>query len=302
MIAETAVSMLPWPEIITTGRSGCSLLDDVEQLQAVEPAALQPDVEEDEVRPARVRWRRARRRCRARCACRSPRPAGCRRPVRGCRLRRRRSECRTPCSARSCLLSCECSWQSTVGVAAATGSAAKRSRIQAPRAPGDLVRRRRAVRCRRRAPRGSCRRWRGRGRCPSRASSRRARAAGCGSPSAGRCRCRSTSMTMSSPSRAALTPMRPRAELVRRHGGDRLGRVLDDVGERLRDQPAVEVRRHRVFRQIRPRCRCRGGRPASGTRPGARCRRRPRRRSPASACARSARTRRPCAGCRRPGG
>ena len=37
------------------------------------------------------------------------------------------------------------------------------------------------------------------------------------------------------------------AELGRRHRGDRLGRVLDDVGERLRDQPAVEARRHRVF-------------------------------------------------------
>ena len=37
------------------------------------------------------------------------------------------------------------------------------------------------------------------------------------------------------------------AELVRRHGGDRLGGVLDQVGERLRDQPAVEARRHRVL-------------------------------------------------------
>ena len=45
--------MLPWPEIITTGSSGCSRLDAVEQLQPVEPAALQPDVEEQQVRPAR---------------------------------------------------------------------------------------------------------------------------------------------------------------------------------------------------------------------------------------------------------
>ena len=69
---------------------GMLLLDGVEQLQPVEPAALQPDVEEHQVRPARRDRARARRRCRARCACRSLRPAGCRRPVRGCRLRRRR--------------------------------------------------------------------------------------------------------------------------------------------------------------------------------------------------------------------
>ena len=53
-MADTAVSMLPWPEIITTGRSGCCCLHDVEHLQPVEPAALQPDVEEDQVRPARL--------------------------------------------------------------------------------------------------------------------------------------------------------------------------------------------------------------------------------------------------------
>ncbi len=52
MIAETAVSMLPWPEIMTTGRSGLLDLDLVEQRQPVEPAALQPDVEEDQRRPA----------------------------------------------------------------------------------------------------------------------------------------------------------------------------------------------------------------------------------------------------------
>jgi hypothetical protein len=44
--------MLPWPEIITTGRSGCIVLDLVEQLQAVEPRALQPDVEEHQARHA----------------------------------------------------------------------------------------------------------------------------------------------------------------------------------------------------------------------------------------------------------
>ena len=52
-MAETAVSILPWPEIITIGSSGCSCLSAVEQLQAVEPAALQPDVEEHEIGPAR---------------------------------------------------------------------------------------------------------------------------------------------------------------------------------------------------------------------------------------------------------
>ena len=47
---------------------GMLLLDGVEQLQAVELAALQPDVEEDEVRPARGDRATAHRRCCARCA------------------------------------------------------------------------------------------------------------------------------------------------------------------------------------------------------------------------------------------
>src|SRR6185312_1323720 len=46
-------------------------------------------------------------------------------------------------------------------------------------------------------------------------------------------------------------PDRTLAELGRRHGGDRLARVLDDVGQRLRDQPPVELRAHRVFRHLR---------------------------------------------------
>ena len=50
-MAVTAVSMLPWPEMITTGRSGCSFLMAGEHLEAVEAAALQPDVEDDQVRP-----------------------------------------------------------------------------------------------------------------------------------------------------------------------------------------------------------------------------------------------------------
>ena len=37
------------------------------------------------------------------------------------------------------------------------------------------------------------------------------------------------------------------AALRRRHRADRLGGVLDDVGQRLRDQPAIEPRRHRVL-------------------------------------------------------
>ncbi len=44
---------------------GMLLLERVEQLQPVEPAALQPDVEEDQVRPARSPHVPARRRCRA---------------------------------------------------------------------------------------------------------------------------------------------------------------------------------------------------------------------------------------------
>src|SRR5262249_61565502 len=40
------------------------------------------------------------------------------------------------------------------------------------------------------------------------------------------------------------------AELGRRNGGNGFGRVLDDVGEALRDQPAVELRRHRVPRGL----------------------------------------------------
>ena len=41
-----------------------------------------------------------------------------------------------------------------------------------------------------------------------------------------------------------------RAPRVGRHGGDRLGGVLDDVGERLRDQAAVELRRHRILGEL----------------------------------------------------
>ena len=68
------------------------------------------------------------------------------------------------------------------------------------------------------------------------------------------------------------------AELGRRHGGDRLGGVLDDVGERLRDQPAVEARRHRVFGKLELEIDVGIADAHAGTRPAARCRRRPRRR------------------------
>ena len=166
---------------------GMFLLERVEQLQAVEPAALQPDVEKNQVGPARddrgQRVVAVARGARAR----SPRPAGCRRPVRGYRLRRRRSGFRMPWSRLLALLASIALGRRS----AATGSAAKRKRIQAPRSPGDLFRRIVQLDARRHALRECARRWRGRGRCPSRASSRRARAAGCGFPSAGRCRCRS---------------------------------------------------------------------------------------------------------------
>ena len=77
---------------------GMLRLDEIEHLQAVEPAALEPDVEEDEMRAPRPRSRRApRRRCR-RCGCGGPRPRGCPPRARGCRPRRRRSGCRRSCA------------------------------------------------------------------------------------------------------------------------------------------------------------------------------------------------------------
>ena len=59
-----------------------------------------------------------------------------------------------------------------------------------------------------------------------------------------------TSITMSSSSRAAMTSIRPLPELLRRHLLDRFGGVLDDVGQRLRDQPPVELRAHRILLDI----------------------------------------------------
>ena len=57
-------------------------------------------------------------------------------------------------------------------------------------------------------------------------------------------------MTISAPSRAANTRIDALAELVGRHRGNRFGRVLDDIGERLRDQAPVEPRRHRILGNI----------------------------------------------------
>jgi hypothetical protein len=52
LMAETAVSMLPWPDIITTGQYRGAGLDLVQQRQTVELAALHPDIEEDQPRGA----------------------------------------------------------------------------------------------------------------------------------------------------------------------------------------------------------------------------------------------------------
>ena len=53
-MAVTAVSMLPWPEIITTGTLACCCLSDFQQLQPVELRALHPDVEQHQMRPPRL--------------------------------------------------------------------------------------------------------------------------------------------------------------------------------------------------------------------------------------------------------
>ena len=40
-------------------------------------------------------------------------------------------------------------------------------------------------------------------------------------------------------------------EFLRRHGRDGFGGVLDDVGQPLRNQTAVEIGRHRIFGDVR---------------------------------------------------
>ena len=233
----------------------------------------------------RDRPRPARRRCCARCGYRSLRPAGFRRPARGYRLRRRRSGYRMPLLCRR--------WLSVIRLPARssairgrgrTASALKRNCIQAPRAPGILSAASRSSSCRR-APRESGRRSRARGRYPFRASSRRARADARGFPSAGRCHCRrrrsrcrrprarrrdaaaadSAGGTAATASVAFLMMLVSACEISRRSKRAGIG-----LGEQLGLDIDVGCRR------------------ASGTRPGARCRRRPRRRLPAWACGRSA--------------
>ena len=50
-MAETAVSTLPWPEIITTGMSGCWLWNTSSSCSPSRRAALHPDIEEHQARP-----------------------------------------------------------------------------------------------------------------------------------------------------------------------------------------------------------------------------------------------------------
>ena len=52
-MAATAVSILPWPEIITTGRSGCWPFAASSSCRPSSAAALQPDIEKDEIGAAR---------------------------------------------------------------------------------------------------------------------------------------------------------------------------------------------------------------------------------------------------------
>ena len=151
---------------------GVRLLDDVEHLQAVEAAALQPDVEDDELRPALLDRLQGLVANRAPGACGDRRPAGCRRPSRGCPPRRRRSGCRMPSVAPSLVGN-----HAPPSAAAAAGSSRDDVCRPAPCSPaarcGSARRacgrapaaRPPATACRRAAPRSSAR-WRGRGRCP----------------------------------------------------------------------------------------------------------------------------------------
>lgn len=51
-MADTAVSMVPCPEIMTTGTQGMLGLDGFKHLKAVDAAALQPDIEDHHGRHA----------------------------------------------------------------------------------------------------------------------------------------------------------------------------------------------------------------------------------------------------------
>ena len=131
-------------------------------------------------------------------------------------------------------------------------------------------------------------------RCPSRAWSRRARAGARGFPSAVRCHCRSRRSRPPCRRGARETAMRPRPSSA---GGTA---PIASVAFLMMLVSACEISRRSkragidLRRQLDLEIDVRHGRRASGRRPGARCRRDPRRRSPASACARSGRTRRPC--------
>ena len=75
---------------------GVLLLDDIEEIEAVELRAHQPDVEDDERRPTLPRLQTVPRRCCGQDASRTLHPAECRQSAHGYRFRRRRSECQRP--------------------------------------------------------------------------------------------------------------------------------------------------------------------------------------------------------------
>ncbi len=116
---------------------------------------------------------RARRRCRAPCACHSLRPA--RMPATSSRISASSSTMRMSDGHARCqrcrLIEVSASTsRPRASLRLAAGSRGKAQPHPGARAGRDLLRRRRAARCRRRGPRGSARRWQDRGPCPSRAS------------------------------------------------------------------------------------------------------------------------------------
>jgi hypothetical protein len=97
-----------------------------------------------------------------------------------------------------------------------------------------------------------------------------------------------------SPSRAAITSMTPLPSSLRRYRFDGFGGVLDDVGQRLRNQPAVE-RAGIGSSAISTSISMSGCRRASGTRTWRTVSATSSAAITASACGQSARIRRPCA-------
>ena len=77
-------------------------LQGIQYLDAVQPRALQPDIENDQLRPARRVPPPARLRCRPPCASHSPRPAECPRSSRECPPRRPPREFQTRSAIRFC--------------------------------------------------------------------------------------------------------------------------------------------------------------------------------------------------------